>query len=302
MIAAPFLMNSGDRIAAAAAVLPLARRLKIGHSAGGENNEKAERKDHLIIIGFGLNGRNLSHAAAIAGIDRVIIELNPDTVRTQKASGEPIFYGDASQETVLLHAGIKEARALVIVISDPTAARRIIYTARSLNPKLHIITRTRFVSEIEPLYELGADEVIPEEYEASVELLTRVLTKYLVPRDEIERCIAKTRSDHYSMLRTLVYESPTISELGPHLAGTEIFPMRVRSGSLAAGRSLMELDLRKEYGVTVLAIKRGANMIVNPSPDQTIAIQDVVILLGESKKMTDVEALFGVSSPLSSVH
>jgi CPA2 family monovalent cation:H+ antiporter-2 len=75
---------------------------------------------------------------------------------------------------------------LVAVISDPAATRRIIEIARRLNPTLCIIARTRFVQEMKHLYELGANEVIPEEFETSVEIFTRVLVKYLISADEIE--------------------------------------------------------------------------------------------------------------------
>jgi monovalent cation:H+ antiporter-2, CPA2 family len=200
MVATPFFISGGNLIAAAALRLPLPVRLKSGLRPTSEPHRETALTNHLVIVGFGLNGRNLSRAAALAKIPRIIIELNPATVRREQAQGEPIFYGDASHEPVLEHAAIRQARVMVIVISDPIAARRIIDAARRLNPKLHIIVRSRFVSEMEPLYELGADDVIPEDYEASIEVLVRVLAKYLVPRTDIERLVTQLRTEHYRML------------------------------------------------------------------------------------------------------
>jgi CPA2 family monovalent cation:H+ antiporter-2 len=117
----------------------------------------------------------LARAAKTANIPYMIIEMNPETVRIEKVKGEPIQYGDATNESLLKNANIKEAKILVVAISDPTATNRITQMARQLNPTIYIIVRTRFLQEIKQLYTLGADEVIPEEFETSVEIFTRVL-------------------------------------------------------------------------------------------------------------------------------
>ena len=83
----------------------------------------------------------------------------------EQANGEPVYYGDATQEVVLEKAGGEKARVMVIAISDPAATRRIITTARRMSPGIHIIVRTRFISNVNDLHNLGANEVIPEEYE-----------------------------------------------------------------------------------------------------------------------------------------
>ena len=227
MLATPLLIGKGESVAALALNLPLPERLKLGLRQPGESRSRAPLTNHLIIIGFGLTGRNLSRAAAAAGIPRVVVELNPDTVRQEQAKGEPIIYGDASQEAVIEHAAVKRARVMVIVISDPIATNRIVHTARRLNPKLYIIARTRFISQIEPLYEVGADEAIPEEYEASIEVLVRVLAKYLVPRGDIERLVAEFRADHYSMLRSLTHAGTGLADLALNLPDMEIASLRV---------------------------------------------------------------------------
>jgi len=90
-------------------------------------------------------------------IPYVIIEMNPQTVRDELAKGEPILYGDASQESVLQQADIRYARIVVIVIPDPLASRRITATVKKENPKAFIIARTRFITEIKPLYDLGVN-------------------------------------------------------------------------------------------------------------------------------------------------
>jgi len=118
-------------------------------------------KDHIIVIGYGLVGKNIVYAAKLANIPYVIIEMNPDTVRNEKAKGESIFYGDATNEEVMLHAGAEKARTIVIAISDPTWERSITKMIKEINPNTFLIVRTRYINETAPLMELGADVVVP---------------------------------------------------------------------------------------------------------------------------------------------
>ncbi len=292
MIAAPFLIDYGNRLAAAVLSIPMPRIIKRGFSKAAQRQNIPKHKDHLVIIGFGLGGQNLSHVAAVANIPRVIIELNPDTVRREASKGQPIYYGDATTGPVLRHAGVARARALVIMISDPGATRRIIDTARRLNSALHIIARTRFVSEIEPLCVLGANEVVPEEYEASIEILVRVLRKYLTPREDIDRFVTQVRSNHYRMLRSPSHKPATVSDLPLKIFGAEISTIRVKDGAQAIGRTISNLEIRKKYGVTVLAIIRGTDFISNPSANQEILADDIVVLLGEVESISFLEVIF----------
>jgi len=291
MILSPFVMASSPRVAEKLSTLPLLNRLHSGIFLKETTlipNQKENLKDHLIIIGFGVNGRNLARAAKVAGIAYIAIEMNADTVKEEQKNGVPIYYGDAIQENVLEHAGILEARVLVIAISDPVATRHITATARHLNPKIHIIARTRLIQEIKPLYELGAAEVIPEEFETSVEIFTRVLVKYLIPRNEIEKFIAEVRSDGYEMLRSLSRSSATLSDLKLHLSDLEISTLTVEKTSPLADKTLGKLKLRKSYNVAVLAIRRGEEMLYNPDGDTKILTNDVLIVLGQPEKISNV--------------
>ncbi|MGH7808063.1 MAG: cation:proton antiporter, partial [Thermodesulfobacteriota bacterium] len=283
MAAAPFIVALAPHIADSISQLPLPERIKSGlYPSPGINiaDKKESLKDHLIIIGFGVNGRNVARAARVAGIPYLIIEMNPDTVRSEQEKGELIYYGDAVQEAVLERAGINDARVLVVAISDPAATRQVTAIARRLNPKVYVIARTRFVQEVKPLYELGASEVIPEEFETSVEIFTRVLTKYLVPRDVIEKFIAEVRSDGYEMFRSPSKSSPFLSDLALHIPEIEICSLQVHEGSSIVGKSLAEIELRNRYGVTLLAIRRDSEILPNPDRDIKFLPNDALIVLG----------------------
>lgn len=293
----PFLIASARRVADAVSRLPFPERWKSG-ALESKAIQPAKEKDHLIIVGFGVNGRNLARTARVAGIPHVIIEMNPDTVRLEKAKGTPILFGDAGQEMVLHHAGIETARVLVAAVSDPAATRRIVRMARTLNPRIHLIARTRFVQEVKPLYDLGADEVVPEEFETSVEIFTLVLRKYLVPRQEIEKLVSEVRADGYQMLRSPSWDTVSLSDVRLNLPDVDIGALRVCRGAPADGKTLGQLELRKKHGVSILAIRRGGKMISNPDADARIQAEDVLVALGHPSRMASVVDLFhGAESP-----
>jgi CPA2 family monovalent cation:H+ antiporter-2 len=291
MAVTPFISSVAPYVTDSVMRLPIPSRLKSGLYPL-EREKKASKNDHLVIIGFGVNGRNLNRAATVAGIPHVIVDMNPETVRQERKSGKPIFYGDATQETVLHHAGIHAARVVVVAISDAAATRRIIEIVRRLNPKVQVIARTRFLKEVKPLFELGANEVVPEEFETSVEIFTRVLKKYLIPRDEIEKLISEVRSDGYQMFRSLSKDSLSFSDLTLNLPDIEISTLRVCERSPVDGKSLAQVELRKRYGVSILAIRRGERVLSNPGADMQLLGNDVVVALGTPDKIAVAMGLF----------
>jgi CPA2 family monovalent cation:H+ antiporter-2 len=283
MAATPSIMASGSWVTDRLLSLPLPKRIRSGLQSGDGAlgaDQSLTLKDHLIIIGFGVNGRNVARAAKAAGIPYVITEMNPDTVRNEKAAGEPIFYGDATQEAVLSHVKVRQARVVAVGIPDFVATRRTVEIARKLNPSVHIIARTRFFKEAGPLYELGASEVVPEEFETSVEIFTRVLMKYLVPRDKIEQFVAEVRSDGYQMFRSPSGEKTSFSDLRFALPDMEVNMMWVGEGSFLAGRTIAEINLRRLYGITLLAVRREAEVISNPDSGLALRAGDILVLLG----------------------
>ncbi|MFZ6017215.1 MAG: cation:proton antiporter [Nitrospirota bacterium] len=164
-----------------------------------------KRHGHVIIIGFGLNGRNLARVLKEAEIPYVVLEMNSDTVREMKKKGELIYYGDGTGKEILHKLSIEKARLLVIAISDPVSTRRIVSIARHENPNIYIIVRTRYVAEVDDLRALGANEVIPEEFETSIEIFSRVLHQYHFPNNVILDMVDKIRSDSYTALRSVEF-------------------------------------------------------------------------------------------------
>ncbi|MFH2098296.1 MAG: cation:proton antiporter, partial [Pseudomonadota bacterium] len=296
MAISPALAAVAPAVARWSQTLPLPARLK--REAGPEPGDAlAHRENHLVIVGYGVNGRNVSAAARYAGVPYVIVEMNPDTVRTEKARGEPILFGDASMPVVLSHAGLERARVAVVAINDPAATRAAVQNIKEKNPSVHLIVRTRFVNEITPLRDLGADEVIPEEFETSVEIFSRVLNRYQVPESDIREMVDRVRGDTYGMLRSLAL-APGSGAVLPDLADSRISTLRVCPGSRLEGRSLAETALRKKHGVTVLAVRRDGATLANPDPDQRFIAGDALVVLGTPADIRSVSPLVAAKDGL----
>lgn len=294
MAVTSLIMTVSPKVADAAVQLPFPKRLRSSKSSVPEINANVKAmKDHLIIIGYGVNGRNVALSAKSEGIPYAIIDIDPEIARIEAKNGEPIVYGDATQENVLHHNGIDNARVMVIAISDKAATRRITDLARRLNSDIYIIARTRYILEMGILHNLGANEVIPEEYETSVEIFSRVLEKYDVPRDRIESFVDRIRSDGYEMFRSFSKEPYCSADL--NLIGSDIIMLKVFEGSLASGRCVADIGLR-EYAATLLAIYRGSEIFNYPDESFVLQPDDVVILQGSESQMSNVEDLFRIAN------
>ena len=282
MLLTPLTMALGSRAAQKARL----GRLDEKHSSGHQQLD-----GHLLVIGYGINGRNVARAARIAGIPYLVVEMNPATVRQEQQQGEPIIYGDAVNSAVLEHAGLLRAKALVVTLADPVATRRVVATARSMHPGLYIIARTRFLQELEALAELGANEVIPEEYETSVEIFARVLRRFFVPQEEIDSLVAQLRSEAYEMLRrpTSGHEA---CELSQFITDVSIATVRVHPGSAVAHATIGELGLRRRHNLTVLAVRRGQAIISDPGADTELWPEDLLVLMAKPERLAEGRGLF----------
>jgi CPA2 family monovalent cation:H+ antiporter-2 len=291
MMMTPLAVIAAPWIAEAILKLPQSGKIKRGPYSDHDMKD-VPLKDHLNIVGFGLNGRNLARAAQFSGIPYVVVEMNPTSVKEERSKGEPIYYGDATQEAILHQVRIEKARAAVVVINDPAATRRIAELIRRMNPKIYLIVRTRFLQEMAPLKELGADEVIPEEFETSVEIFSRVLTKYLMPKEEIERFAEEVRSEGYEMLRSLSRQATSCLDLELCLPDMEIKSFRMAEGSSFIGKTLAETEMRKRSGVTLLAIRRKDQILSNPDAETVFYPNDILFVVGTPDKIAEVINLF----------
>jgi CPA2 family monovalent cation:H+ antiporter-2 len=243
-------------------------------------------RDHVIIAGYGLNGRNLAYVLKEAGIPYALLELNPEAVSSALAKQEPIIFGDASSSTILREAGISSARGIVFAISDPATTRRGVRLVRELNPDAFIIVRTRFASEVDELYSLGADDVIPEEFETSLEIFSRVLDRFHVPHNIIDAQVRILRGECYGVLRgSCEIVQPPAERAADLLNVGSARTFYVLKGSWPAGRTLGDIGLRKRTGATVIAAVRGGESFTAPEAEFTVSAGDTLVLAGSHQDL-----------------
>jgi len=252
---------------------------RVGIETIKNDNEEA-LKDHVIIIGYGLNGRNLSHVLKDTDIRYVICDMNINTVREMSEKGEPIIFGDATKEEILHLLGIKTAKLLVVAISDPEATKRIVKTSRSIREDIVIIVRTRYVTEVDVFRKLGADEIIPEEFETSIEIFSRVLTRYHVPTNVIHLLVRKIRENNYESLRNVDLQPKKLINSNFEDLSIDVIAYQILHDSHLILKSIKEIDLRRNTGASIIAIKRGDNIIQSPSADERLELEDIVYITG----------------------
>ncbi|MCI0617025.1 cation:proton antiporter [bacterium] len=280
MILTPFVI-----LLAAPIGLRIQRMLK--QSLDHEEPGKQMLKDHLVIIGFGLNGKNLARVVRDIGIPFLVVELNSRLVKDAHKENIPVLFGDATRKEVLQLAGVQNARVVAIAISDMSATRSVVAMVRNLSPNAVILVRTRYVAEVDSLMRLGADTVIPEEFETSIEIFSRVLEQYNIPDHLIDQQVAVIRSGSYGMLRGLSLTQERLLKITELFLKSTVQQVVIGTDSPAKNQSLQELELRKETGASVIAIVRGEDVINNPGGDFRLQENDVVVLWGAHAQLAE---------------
>lgn len=240
---------------------------------------------HVIIAGYGLNGKNLARVLRETGIKYIVIELNPDTVRQEKQNGENIMYGDISREDILRIAGVERANVIVYAISDPLITRMSLKVAKSLNPAIYSLVRTRYINEVDELIKLGADEVIPEEFETALQIFRKVLERYHIPLNVIMQQVTILRQESYRILRKESIDISAFTHLDEILAQGLTETFFVNADNQFINKTLSEINLRAKTDATIIAIVRDGNMISNPSGRDVLMAGDTIILYGTHKSV-----------------
>lgn len=248
--------------------------------------------DHAIVIGYGPTGRTLVAALRSIGLPVVAAEMNAATVKAEKAKGVPIVLADATRIPVLKALGIERARILVLAVNDGGATTRITQVVRQVAPHVHILARAAYIAEVERLHQLGAHEVVPQELEASVEILVRVLRRYLVPDDEVGRQVAIVRAAANGLAKAAGIAGAELARLAELVPGLGFAVFQVADDAEAQGRSIGEIGVRKRTGCSVVVVRRGNVNLSAITPELQFEGGDVVVVVGPEARLADAGALF----------
>ena len=301
MLLTPLLVGRASEWA-----LALDRRrapLRPGTSAAapGGGAEPPKLYDHVVIAGFGLNGRNVARVLRSVRLPHIVVDLDPDSLESSTAQGSTVLLGDITRPEIQMQAGVPLARVLVLALSDPVATRHACRIARSIAESVFIIVRTRYVAEIDELYRLGANQVIPEEFETSIEIFTAALKQFHVPGNVIRAEIQMLREERYSLLRGLKLPQAVTAQLDVLLQDAITDTFILLQHSPAIGRTLGELELlpgedASPHAARAVALVRGGIAIQTLNPGERLRVGDILVLTGAHAEMED--AFQRLSPPL----
>jgi len=289
MAISPFLIQVASQFADAILRFPLPKFLVDGLFPLKQISVP-NLKNHLVLIGKDSRALNLSVMAKHMKMPYISIVFDPAIARERQKKRETVIYGDAVNEPILLKAHVEYAKVVIISIGDMIPAMSITEKVRRINKHAIILVRTKHVHDIEELYKLGADQVIPEEFETTINLFERVLRKYLLPRREINNAIEKIRMDNYGIFRDKVTDADF--SLIKDIPNLDISAIRIQTDSCLIEKSIAEVNFRKVYGVTVVAIKRQEKIIEHPDPDEVFKKDDIAYVLGKPEQVAYTLDLF----------
>ncbi len=250
--------------------------------------QESDVAGHVILAGYGRVGQNLARFLDEEGFTYVALDLDPKRVHEAHAGGDPVYFGDARQASVLEAAGISRARALVVSYSEVETALAIIESVRRLRQNLPILVRTRDDSHLDELLQAGADEIIPETLESSLMVASHLLAVLGVPMRRILRRVTEVRSQRYALMRN-VYRRGNAAPLDDtHAFREQLDAITLGSGAPAQGQSLADLRL-EELGVNVTALRRAGIVGREPSPETVLQPTDTLVLYGTPEAIKKAE-------------
>ncbi|MFV0507506.1 MAG: cation:proton antiporter [Bacteroidales bacterium] len=287
----PLLMMGSSRIANALMRLPLPKVVVNGLFPLPEA-EVPNYQNHTIFIGTDSRSKSLALMARHVKMPYISIVFDPAKAQEQQKDGDIAIYGDAMNEPVLMKAHIDTASIVVISIGRRIETMSIIEKIRHINHHAEIIVRTKYVFDIEELYNIGANQVIPEEFETAVSMFERVLHKRLVPQRDINRIVTKIKGDNYGLIREGYKDNKSLQLLS-ELPNLNIVSFKVYEESELTTLTLKELHLRRNYGITLIAVLRHEELIEHPTADFSLETGDIAYIMGRSEEIADATDLFG---------
>lgn len=296
MFLTPLMVRAAPHVTAGEKLLaPLARLIGVRGIEDAVIDGHAP-KGHVVIVGYGVAGKLAAQSLKACGIPFVALELNAESVRSAKAQGLPVYYGDATSTEALGHAHLKSARALVLLMNDPQAAQRVVDTAKRVAPEVPILMRSHYLGERAALLKLGARDVVAEEVEGAIEIISRLLRWADVPRNVIDDRIREARAETQETERKVTIPRKSLAEM-PALLELKIESVEVRPSTVGAGASVVDLKLRSTTGALMVAVRRGAKLLENPDANEPLQAGDIAYLVGTSDAIRSAIDTLGAPAP-----
>ncbi len=251
--------------------------------------ELAER-DHVILCGFGRVGQYIARVLESQGFEFLAIDLDPTRIRLARQAGDPIVFGDSSDEELLRNVGLETASAVIITFANPAVSVGIVRAVRRMRADVPVLVRTQDDAGIEELSAAGATEVIPETFEASLMLVSQVLMLLHVPVSRVVRTVGEIRAGRYATLRRVFRHDKDQPLDDTHAFREELRSVVLPPQAWAVGRQLQAVQDRGAE-VVFTAIRRHG--ITGRQPDGTTELKegDLVVIYGTPEALEHAEAV-----------
>ncbi len=243
-------------------------------------SEMEKLTNHVIIAGYGMIGQHLARVLNEIRIPLLVVERDGEKLKNAMMHQAPVLYGDSSHRDTLQQAKIEEARMLVVSLPDLKTMEQVVRLARLLNPKIYILVRTTSDAHVEPLTQAGASLVIPEEFETSIEIFTRVLREFRIPNNVIEQQVELVRMEGYSMFRGLSLNAESLNKFSTYLTASLTESVALSAGDWATGKNIRDLNLREQTGARLIAVVRSGEVHANPEATFELKTGDLLVLFG----------------------
>jgi CPA2 family monovalent cation:H+ antiporter-2 len=246
------------------------------------------RREHVIICGFGRVGQNLARVLERRGLEYIAIDLDSFRVRDARQAGDPVVFGDATQEVVLRSLGLDQASVVVVSFADIDTALRIVRSVRRLRTEVPVLVRTEDDSKLAALQAAGATEVVPEIFETSLSLVSHVLLFLSVPAEEVLATTEEIRHERYAILRSVFRRRAARAMDETHSHRQQLHTVVLPPGAHAIDQTIAQLGL--DHGVVVVsAIRREGITGRDPDPSTLLRVGDVLVLWGTPEDVEQVE-------------
>lgn len=298
MVIGAVLFPLGGKMAGRVQVILNSKDMK--QLADGEEEEETTEdslRGHVIIVGFGINGENLVRVLTATHIPHCVVELNQGHIHKARSMGAQVVVGDATRAIILEHAGIRRARAVVVAVNNTEDTKGIVSNARRMNSEIYIAVSTYFASDLESLSKRGANVVVPADFEASIQIFSQVLEEFDVPGNIQAAQVAAVRAGDYGLFRGRSSGSAeSLEDLLKVLQLTATQTFYLPKTSSACGKTIAELNLRRETGATIIAVVRDRQPNTNPGADYALEASDVLVMVGAHEQLRRARTLLEATS------
>lgn len=260
---------------------------RFGQDTRFDSDAGNTQNGHTIIVGYGPTGQSVARVLNQLKIPYIVIDINPSTITNKK---DPRYlFGDATKTEILEKAHIHTAKMMVITIPGTKQIDAINTRVHQMRPDLHVIVRTQYIQQLDDIQKTQHTDFVVGEFETSIEVLIRVLKNYGVESNDIHSFVGSTRK----FVHDLSKHEFTVNQSHINASHWEIFsnirPLKLDKEIHEVDKSLLELNIRKMTGASVIAVYRESFGTQHPHSDFMIEDGDILYLLGKKDQLEMVE-------------